>query len=496
MTELVLTVATYNGLPPSESMQFRLNDGVCVLGRRAGCDLELPDAECIVSGEHARVEMQGETAVITDLSTNGTYLNNAQQPIGQNEAVPLTDGDRLQIGPYEVTVSLIAAYSWCEPESTARRPRTKDLSPEMASPSDVIDLLGAATSSLNGPGTPFDSPLIEPAPPAGVPVEAPRPSVDQIHFALPTAPSTAAKAKGETSAGSSLERRQQSPPSPAVPEDYDLLSDAFNPWADDPKTPARLIDDLPNEATTMQEVEAVSEPSLQPPDELARTRPEARSHSPDRHQHQGQVQGCVGPASPELSAFLGGLGIANARSDVDGLELMRRSGALLRELTEGLMAVMRARAAFKSELRLEVTTIRARANNPFQFCVDAEDALDRLLLRPTPGFLDPDTAASKAFDDIQAHQMAIMAGLRAALNAIVSHFEPAKLQQRVELQKPLDRLLPGGQKAKCWEQFVAAFDQVSDDASEDFMRVFGDAFNRAYEDQVRRLAKARMQNEP
>ncbi len=39
-----------------------------------------------------------------------------------------------------------------------------------------------------------------------------------------------------------------------------------------------------------------------------------------------------------------------------------------------MIAVMIARASFKSELRLEVTTIRSRENNPFQFCVDTDDA--------------------------------------------------------------------------------------------------------------------------
>jgi type VI secretion system FHA domain protein len=163
-------------------------------------------------------------------------------------------------------------------------------------------------------------------------------------------------------------------------------------------------------------------------------------------------------------------------------------------MTEGLMAVMMARASFKSELRLEVTTIRSRDNNPFQFCVDADDALERLLWRHSRGFLDPPDAVHKTFDDIQAHQMAMIAGLRAAMRALLGRFQPDQLEQHFERQSHLDKLLPMARKSKCWDLFVSTFDQVADDAAEDFMRLFGDAFNRAYEEQVRRLNAAQQED--
>ena len=68
---------------------------------------------------------------------------------------------------------------------------------------------------------------------------------------------------------------------------------------------------------------------------------------------------------------------------------MRIAGELLRAMTQGLMAVMMTRANFKSELRLGVTTIRSRENNPFQFCVDPDDALERLLWAPEQGLPGP-----------------------------------------------------------------------------------------------------------
>ena len=44
-----------------------------ILGRGAGCDIQLPDSE--VSRRHAMLEIRGEEATISDLgSTNGTYV--------------------------------------------------------------------------------------------------------------------------------------------------------------------------------------------------------------------------------------------------------------------------------------------------------------------------------------------------------------------------------------------------------------------------------------
>ena len=160
-------------------------------------------------------------------------------------------------------------------------------------------------------------------------------------------------------------------------------------------------------------------------------------------------------------------------------------------MTQGLTATMQTRAQFKSELRLGVTTIRAADNNPFKFSVSADEALERLLFRPGAGFLPAVEAGRGAFEDIQAHEMAMIAGLRAALRALLARFEPAELERRLGAAKGLDALLPMARRSRYWDLFTEIYDQVAADASEDFMQLFGDAFTRAYEDQIQRLAQAR-----
>ena len=152
---------------------------------------------------------------------------------------------------------------------------------------------------------------------------------------------------------------------------------------------------------------------------------------------------------------------------------------------------MMVRARFKSELRVGMTTLRPTENNPFKFSVGVDEALERLLLRRNPGFLAPVEAAREAFDDIQAHEMAVLAGLRAALRALLARFEPAALEARLDPASGLDKLLPMARKSRIWEQFTAEYGRVAADAEEDFMQLFGEAFTRAYEDQIYRLSQAR-----
>lgn len=52
---------------------YQLSRPRVILGRGAGCDIQLPDSE--VSRRHAMLEIRGEEATVTDLgSTNGTYV--------------------------------------------------------------------------------------------------------------------------------------------------------------------------------------------------------------------------------------------------------------------------------------------------------------------------------------------------------------------------------------------------------------------------------------
>ena len=178
--------------------------------------------------------------------------------------------------------------------------------------------------------------------------------------------------------------------------------------------------------------------------------------------------------------------------DVEAPEqLLRDAGALLRALVAGLGKTLLARTVFKSEMRLGMTTIRAAENNPYKFSVGADDALDRLLFRPNPAFKPALAATEEAFDDLKAHEMAMIAGLRSALGSLLARLDPDDVADQLQGERRLEKLLPMARQARCWERFTQTYREVAADAAEDPMRVFGEAFTRAYEEQIRALSAAR-----
>lgn len=189
----------------------------------------------------------------------------------------------------------------------------------------------------------------------------------------------------------------------------------------------------------------------------------------------------------QVEAFLAGLGVGRAEEVGDAARLMRTSGALLRTMTQGLVAASMAQEQLRSELRGGMPVAPSESGNPFGFCLDIDGTLARVLWRPGCEYLDPSAAARQAFDAMEVHQAALMAGLRAVLKALLARLEPHAIEQESGGQAGLGQLLPNARKAKCWDHFTAAFEEIADDVSEDFAKAFGDAFKHAYDDEAARL---------
>jgi type VI secretion system protein len=498
-----ITVARCRGLAPEQPISLPIPVRGLMLGRNPDNDLPLSDPERVVSGTHARIEVRDGAPWITDQSTNGTFLNQAAERLPTHQPVRLHDGDLLSIGPYEVLVSETPEPGdpW---QPAPRRPPVSELLLDVsdahplpglpdAAP-NIMDLLGPA---VPGPATPppgdapfadafaMDQGLTGPAAPADAPLAVPPPTPFEHVYCRPPevrgpGPDAAAAAPPATT--------------PAlVPDDYDLLADTLGTpttagaAASWPSIEAELPES-PGPATRPETWAAQVEP---PPPPF--TAPPAGPDPADLAAGPARATPApvtTGSSDAGLAAFLAGLGTGSPAQIANPEQFLADAGRLMRELTLGLTATMQARARFKSELRLGVTTIRAAENNPYKFSVGVDEALERLLLRPGPAYLPALIAARGAFADIQAHEMAMIAGLRAALRALLARFEPAELERRLGAAKGLDKLLPMARKASYWDLFTETFDQVAADAADDFMQLFGDAFTRAYEDQVMRLTRA------
>jgi type VI secretion system FHA domain protein len=190
-----------------------------------------------------------------------------------------------------------------------------------------------------------------------------------------------------------------------------------------------------------------------------------------------------------LRVFMEGAGLPyKSASAAESERLLRDCGAILRAAVEGLMMLLIARGEMRKEFEAEERTmVAARDNNPLKLMADPHEAM-QFLLDPTDrtdGFLDLVQAIGDACEDLRAHELALMAGMRAAILGTLRRFDPQVLEKAFE--KSSGGFSLGSRKAKYWELFLAHQQKLSQEAQEDFNKVFGRDFMVAYQSQLRRL---------
>jgi predicted component of type VI protein secretion system len=196
--------------------------------------------------------------------------------------------------------------------------------------------------------------------------------------------------------------------------------------------------------------------------------------------------------APDLGAALKrGLGLADGAGPALGPEQAERIGALLRAMTAGTVELLTARMVAKRELGAAATQLRTRENNPLKFSPDADAALAHLIGPAERGFLDPQSAVQEAFDDLHAHQVALLAGMRAALDAVMSRFDPVALEKRLAPGSALENLIPANRRARLWSSYSDEYARIVSEIEDDFDALLGRAFLKAYQAQLQALAADR-----
>jgi type VI secretion system protein len=214
--------------------------------------------------------------------------------------------------------------------------------------------------------------------------------------------------------------------------------------------------------------------------------------APPSRSSEASPSASTGHAEPELlQAFLRGAGLERLQiQPADRVAQMEAIGRSYRLMVEGLVDVLRARASLKGEFRMSQTMIRPVENNPLKFAPNVEEALLLLLRQGNQAFMPPDQAVSESFEDLKAHQIAVMAGIQAAIRHLLARFEPRALEARLDKPGGLAALLPGARQAKYWELFTQLYASISWEAEDDFQDLFGREFSRAYEEQIARLQRS------
>lgn len=123
---LALSIVSEQGAALGTSAYKVFDERGGTIGRVAGNDWVLPDAQNFVSSRHAVVIAKGGIFYLEDKSSNGTFINAADHPISRPEPQQLQDGDRLYIGDYEIIVQLIPS---APEEAIAKAPAASPESP-------------------------------------------------------------------------------------------------------------------------------------------------------------------------------------------------------------------------------------------------------------------------------------------------------------------------------------------------------------------------------
>ena len=429
---LRLTITNYHELTRGQPAEFELDCGELKIGRSPKNDWILPDPKRLVSGQHCVIELRDGTYYLTDTSTNGVQLVNAGVHTHRGNIEPLRDGELLRVGEYDILVQINAAPQIINAAPGMSDPFAGfDAPMERQAPDEIPDAAPAVADHI--PAEHHDFPPPEPLPPSTPPAS-------------------------ETGA------------TPAILGDWDPFAElGIGPAPVAPPTPQAQPQPLPAPPENM----ACSTPA--PTAQLAAVSTPASAN---------------GSCDEVLEAFLRGAGLDQLRIDRDETcAQMEAIGRSYRHMVEGLIEVLRARASLKGEFRMAQTMIRPVENNPLKFAPNVDEVLLLLLRADNQAFMPADQAIEESFDDLKAHQLAVMAGVQASIKHLLKRFQPAVLEARLSKPSGIGALLPGARQAHYWELFTELYACISREAEDDLEDLFGREFSRAYEEQSAKLRK-------
>lgn len=155
----------------------------------------------------------------------------------------------------------------------------------------------------------------------------------------------------------------------------------------------------------------------------------------------------------------------------------------IKEATQGLMKALGARNAIKNEFRINLTSIQAMDNNPLKFSPNLEEALRNMFTVRSNAYMPGPLAVRKSFHDIAMHELAMITGIHAAFEHMMTRFSPATLQDRFDKIGGKSGLLQS-RKAHYWECYEEFYKEISENMDDAFHDLFGEEFAEIYEQYV------------
>jgi type VI secretion system FHA domain protein len=368
--------------------------GALVVGRGTSADWVIQDPQRLLSKRHCEIRRVGASAMVVDTSSNGVFLNGSSARLTAGEATPVRLGDQIRLGDYILRFDAMVENRGFEPrpeppENPFRSPLTM---PGLPSPRSLPQR-GRFQTGEDDPLKATDKPIsalsgLRWDEPARATAEPERPRGIAVAFELPMR------------APDQLDSAHWS-----IPENWDDWQGAQEPLA----------------ATPL--------PAPEPETQVAAEWP-----LPQREDPVPQIAANNAAASPAansaalpadgLAAFLRGAQLKPGDfADADAERVLEAAGQAYRAAVLGVSEVLRDRAFVKNQFRIAQTMMVTRNANPLRMFEPGEAAV-LLLKAQISGFLSAGPAFTTAFQDVKKHQLATLAGLRAAVRAAVSALDP------------------------------------------------------------------------
>jgi type VI secretion system protein len=393
------------------------------IGRSAENDWVLPDDMRYVSGRHARIVFHKGRYLLQDTSSNGTYVNDVERPLGNQNPYELKSGDIVRIGEYHVQVQIDSAtdfslddsalYATGSTSSRRRKPVPADLGASLR----LENLLEASNDMSSDELKPVN--------------------------AFGQAVSTRTRA---------LQSGQTLPAVSNTAPELDVTSDAV----------ARRI------ARLARATEKSQKAAQLPPAPAPLPAPVMASSAPDN--------------TPGLQAFCRGAGIGAETLPVDAhARMLHLAGQLLRECLSGLKESNRSQQEQRNQLR--VTYER----DPGDFLPSLErhsieELIQELLKAHDSRRFDAVQWLRESFSGARRHDVAMIEAMRSAFVDFVGRLDPRDLATRFErsqrrktlgnwelygeFYRQLCEMQPNALPHIFVETFAQAYDQAARDGDE------------------------------
>ncbi len=484
---LTLTIRNVPQLENGSPTRLVLDKRGAVIGRAPTVEWSLPDPRSHISSRHAEIVFRDGSYILTDISTNGTFLN------GSDARLPgphlLKTGDIVLVGHYEIAAALDGAAAaaaaaplaaaptpewqgWNSGGGAAAPPAPPASASSWGAPPPSAAISGAGPMSAN-----WSPPAASMQPERGgnwAPDKVAAPDAGPSTWGAP--PPASAPASGWSSAA------PDRPPPPSTDDVWGKISEGnvvdwarggfgqavqappADPLGIAPKTP----DFAPLPTPRAESVAFEPPPQTQPPTPMPPT-----------------AVPTGGGEAAALNALLQAAGLTPDQIKRSPAEALGQAGGLLRRMTAGLVVMMEARARAKAQLGAQSTSLEFDGNNPMKFARTPEQALAQLINPAERGFMDSERAIEDAFRDLQAHQVATLKAMQGALRATLDRFSPTAIRSRAEQKGVLSKILPAARDATLWHAYEREFGGVAQGSDEAFMDVFSKEFRKAYDELAR-----------